>query len=56
MREGVAEGGDRLDGRVGELADRVVLVETEEALYLIHCRVLLYLDCVRVQVLDVVSV
>ena len=42
-----------MDRWVGELPDRVVLVEAESALDLVHCSVLLDLDGVGVKVLNV---
>jgi hypothetical protein len=53
VRESVAKAGNRLDWRVSELAYWVILVEAESTLYLIHCRVFLHLDGVRVQMLNV---
>ena len=43
MREGVAERGHRLDGRVGKLADIVAFLESKDALNLRVSDVLLEL-------------
>lgn len=45
-----------MDGRISELTNRIVLVKAEKTLYLIHCRILLNFNCVRIEMLDIMGV
>lgn len=45
-----------MDGRVSKLSNRVVLIEAEKTLYLVHGSVLLHFDSVRIEILNIVCI